>query len=52
MNNKYAIFHGSLPGPTKRLVRFRRAIRFSGRSADAKVAPEITMISKESPQGV
>ena len=52
VNNKYAIFHGSLPGPTKRLIRFRRAIRFSGKSADAKVAPEITMISKESPQGV
>ena len=48
----YALLHGSLPGPTTRLIRFRKAVRFHGKSTDAKVAPEITMVSQESQQGV
>ena len=48
----YALLHGSLPGPTKRLIRFRKAVRFHGSAANATVAPEITMVSQESQQGV
>ena len=48
----YALLHGSLPGPTKRLIRFRKAVRFHGSRANAVVKPEITMVSQESQQGV
>ena len=48
----YALLHGSLPGPTKRLIRFRKAVRFHGSKADSVVKPEITMVSQESQQGV
>ena len=48
----YALLHGSLPGPSKRLIRFRKAVRFHGKKTEAIVAPEITMISQESHQGV
>jgi len=48
----YMLLHGSLPGPSKRLIRFRKAVRFHGTRASASVAPEITMVSQESPQGV
>ncbi len=48
----YALIHGSLPGPSKRLIRFRKAVRFHGTRANVKVAPEITMVSQESQQGV
>ena len=48
----YALLHGSLPGPTKRLIRFRKAVRFHGTRANAVVKPEITMVSQESQQGV
>ena len=44
----YALLHGSLPGPTKRLIRFRKAVRFHGSKADSVVKPEITMVSQES----
>ena len=47
----YALLHGSLPGPSKRLIRFRKAIRFHGTAADSKIVPEITMLSQESAQG-
>ena len=48
----YGLLHGSLPGPTKRLIRFRKAVRFHGTKADAVIKPEITMVSQESQQGV
>ena len=52
IRGNYALLHGSLPGPSKRLIRFRKAVRFHGKKTDAIVAPEITMISQESQQGV
>lgn len=52
IRGNYALLHGSLPGPSKRLIRFRKAVRFHGNKTDAIVAPEITMISQESQQGV
>ncbi len=48
----YALLHGSLPGPSKRLIRFRKAVRFHGKATDTIIAPEITMVSQESHQGV
>ena len=48
----YALLHGSLPGPSKRLIRFRKAVRFHGKATNAIIAPEITMVSQESQQGV
>ena len=52
IRGSYALIHGSLPGPSKRLIRFRKAVRFHGTTANVKVAPEITMVSQESQQGV
>ena len=52
IRGNYALLHGSLPGPSKRLIRFRKAVRFHGKKTEAIVAPEITMISQESQQGV
>ena len=52
IRGNYALLHGSLPGPSKRLIRFRKAVRFHGKKTDAIVAPKITMISQESQQGV
>ena len=52
VRGNYALLHGSLPGPSKRLIRFRKAVRFHGRKTDSIVAPNITMISQESQQGV
>ena len=52
IRGSYALIHGSLPGPSKRLIRFRKAVRFHGTRANVKVAPEITMVSQESQQGV
>ena len=52
IRGNYALLHGSLPGPSKRLIRFRKAVRFHGKKTDAIVAPEITMSSQESQQGV
>jgi len=52
IRGNYALLHGSLPGPSKRLIRFRKAVRFHGKKTDAIIAPEITMISQESQQGV
>ena len=49
VRNDYVIIKGSVPGPVKRLVRMRPAIR---PKAQAKgQAPEITYISLESKQG-
>ena len=52
IRGNYALVHGSLPGPSKRLIRFRKAVRFHGKKTDSVVVPEITMISQESQQGV
>ena len=52
IRGNYALLHGSLPGPSKRLIRFRKAVRFHGKETDSVVVPEITMISQESQQGV
>ena len=52
IRGNYALMHGSLSGPSKRLIRFRKAVRFHGKKTNTVVAPEITMISQESQQGV
>jgi large subunit ribosomal protein L3 len=49
LKNSYIILHGSVPGPAKRLVRFRDPIRETG--VKVEEAPEITYISTESMQG-
>jgi large subunit ribosomal protein L3 len=50
VNNQYILLHGSVPGPTKRLVRFRDAARYTvGVSVES---PDMTYISTESKQGV
>ena len=48
VRNNYVVLHGSIPGPAKRLVRFRDAARYRGET----VMPEIKYISLESKQGV
>ncbi len=49
VKNSYIVIHGSVPGPAKRLVRFRDAIRCF--ETDTSV-PEIEYLSLESKQGV
>jgi large subunit ribosomal protein L3 len=49
VRNTYVLVHGSVPGPTKRLVRFRDAARVP-KKADTAV-PEVTYVSTESKQG-
>ena len=49
IRNDYVIIKGSVPGPVKRLVRMRPAIRPKKQSKGQ--APEITYISLESKQG-
>ncbi len=49
VRNDYIIIKGSLPGPAKRLVRIRPAIRPN--KQELPQAPEITYISLESKQG-
>jgi len=47
--NQYVIVHGSVPGPNKRLIRFRDATRYT---VGVKVEqPELAYISRESKQG-
>ena len=48
VKNKYVLIHGSIPGPSKRLVKMRDATRFGGET----VVPEIRYVSRESKQGV
>jgi large subunit ribosomal protein L3 len=49
VRNTYILIHGSVPGPTKRLIRLRDATRAPKK---ANVAPaDITYISTESKQG-
>ncbi len=50
VRNTYVLLHGSVPGPTKRLIRFRDAARVPVR-ADTSAA-EITFVSTQSQQGV
>ena len=47
VKNPHLIIKGSISGPVKRLIKFRKAIR----SKKKPVKPEITYISKESKQG-
>lgn len=48
VRNPYVVIKGSIPGPSKRLVRFRTAVR--GKAKEQKV-PDIRHISLESKQG-
>jgi large subunit ribosomal protein L3 len=50
IRNSYIVLHGSIPGPTKRLVGMRDAIRYQRGVKIEK--PEITYISTTSKQGV
>lgn len=50
VKNSYLLLHGSVPGPSKRIVRLRDPIRLGG--VKLAEAPEITFISIESKQGV
>ncbi len=50
LNNSYVLLHGSIPGPTKRLVSMRDAVRY--RRGVTVEKPEISYISTTSKQGV
>ena len=50
IRNSYIVLHGSIPGPTKRLISMRDAIRYQRGVKIEK--PEITYISTTSKQGV
>lgn len=50
VRNSYVLLHGSIPGPTKRMVSMRDAIRYKRGVKVQK--PEITYISTTSKQGV
>ncbi|MDE1874097.1 MAG: 50S ribosomal protein L3 [Candidatus Micrarchaeota archaeon] len=47
VNGDYLLIDGSIPGPAKRLIRIRKALRSSKKAA----APKITYVSLESKQG-
>ena len=49
VRNQYVLIKGSLPGPIKRLVRMRSAIRPAGSFVKA---PQFLYVSKESKQGL
>ena len=49
VRNPFVLVHGSVPGPTKRLVRMRDPVR--RQQPDLKEAPEMVYISTESKQG-
>ncbi|MCK4902826.1 MAG: 50S ribosomal protein L3, partial [Thermoplasmatales archaeon] len=50
IKNSYILLHGSIPGPTKRLISLRDAVRYQ---RGVKVEqPEISYISTTSKQGV
>jgi len=50
VRNSWVMLHGSVPGPTKRLVRLRAATRYHGK---VKVeAPDMPYVSTSSKQGV
>ena len=50
IRNSYVLLHGSIPGPTKRLISMRDAIRYKRGVKIEK--PEISYISTTSKQGV
>jgi large subunit ribosomal protein L3 len=50
VRNSYVLIHGSIPGPTKRLISMRDAIRYKRGVKVEK--PEISYISNTSKQGV
>jgi large subunit ribosomal protein L3 len=49
IRNSYVILHGSIPGPTKRLIGFRDTARRAGTKLEK--APEMTYVSLASKQG-
>ncbi|NLU45337.1 MAG: 50S ribosomal protein L3 [Euryarchaeota archaeon] len=49
VRNTYVLVHGSVPGPTKRLIRLRDATRAPKKASTA--VPEVTYVSTESKQG-
>ena len=49
VRNTYVLIHGSVPGPTKRLIRFRDATRLPKGAATEAV--DVTYVSTESKQG-
>jgi large subunit ribosomal protein L3 len=49
LKNPFVLIHGSVPGPTKRLVRMRDPVR--RQYADLKDVPEMVYVSTESKQG-
>ncbi len=49
VRNGYILVHGSVPGPTKRLIRLRDATRAPRKAGTA--VPEVTYVSTESKQG-
>ncbi|UCE45919.1 MAG: 50S ribosomal protein L3 [Methanobacteriota archaeon] len=50
VRGNYLMVHGSVPGPSKRLVRLREPIRDTG--IKLSEAPQVTFVSLESKQGV
>jgi len=50
LKSNYLVIQGSLPGPSKRLIRFRDPVRSKSAGKEPET-PEITYISKESKQG-
>src|SRR5207244_11129254 len=50
LRNPYVLLHGSIPGPTKRLIPLRDAAR--GGFVEPAKTPDLTFISRESKQGV
>lgn len=49
VRNTYVLVHGSVPGPTKRLIRFRDATRMPKKADNEAV--DVTYVSTESKQG-
>jgi large subunit ribosomal protein L3 len=49
VRNNYVLIHGSVPGPTKRLIRLRDPVRPAG--IMLKEAPNMVYVSTESKQG-
>jgi len=50
VRNTYVILHGSVPGPSKRIVRLREPVRLGG--VKLTEPPQLTFVSLESKQGV
>lgn len=49
IESNYVLIHGSIPGPTKRLIRFRDTVRSKGH-VEVKT-PDLTYVSTSSKQG-